>query len=115
MNQRFDEPRSRPVRSDTGDLGPGCFAAPIFNVLCGFGLSLLIETLKSYPEPFTEDLRIDPLLANALVCQAAVLLLLLAAAAATRFTLGRAVAATLVAVYVCFLVLCLLIGFGAIG
>lgn len=31
------------------------------------------------------------------------------------FVLGKAVAATLVCMYVCFLTLCLVIGFGVIG
>jgi hypothetical protein len=68
-----------------------------------------------FPEPFTANVEVDPLLANALAFQAGVCVLLLVAAAASKFVLGRGVAATLVILYVCFLALCLLIGLGVLG
>ena len=50
-----------------------------------------------YPAPFTEDVRIDPLLGNALAFQAGVLILLLIAAACSVST--RATHVPLLVIY----------------
>ena len=94
----------------------GCMAAPIFNVLVGFGASLLVETVQlGWDTPFETDVQIDPLLANALSFQAGALVLILLVAAASGFVLGRGVAVMLFGMYAAFLTLCFLIGFGVIG
>ena len=94
----------------------GCLAAPIFNVLGGFGASLLVETAKlGWGTPFETEIRIDPLLGNALAFQGGALLLLLGVGVASGFVLGRGVAAALVAMYVAFLTFCFLIGLDVIG
>jgi hypothetical protein len=78
----------------------------------------LFDALKpcTYPgTPFTTEVSIDPLLANALAFQGGALVLLLLVGAATKFVLGKCVAVALIAMYFIFLLLCFLIGFGVIA
>ena len=94
----------------------GCLAAPVFNVLGGFGASLLVETAAlGWGTPFQSQVAIDPLLGNALAFQAAACLLLLVGGACSGFVLGRGVGLGLVLLYCSFLVFCFLIGLGRIG
>jgi Ca2+/Na+ antiporter len=92
----------------------GCLAAPIFNVLGGFGASLLVEVVAADDGSFDTGLQFDALLGNALAFQGGALLLLLVVGAASQFFLGKGVALALVAIYLTFLTLCFLIGFGVI-
>jgi Ca2+/Na+ antiporter len=92
----------------------GCLAAPIFNVLGGFGASLLFEVVAADDGSFDTGLQFDALLGNALAFQGGALLLLLVVGAASQFFLGKGVALALVAIYLTFLTLCFLIGFGVI-
>lgn len=83
----------------------GCYAGPLFNILIGLGLSLVLASWKEYPSPYV--IPSDPYLYEIVGFIVAALLWALVILLKKNMQLDRYLGGGLLAIYMCFLVLTL--------
>lgn len=89
----------------------GCYAGPMFNMLIGQGISLVIVTVKNYPEPFDvhgKHAKNDWITPMSFIFLFASLFTALISVTASRFVLWRWIAGLLMSLYFLFMLLCIL-------
>jgi solute carrier family 24 (sodium/potassium/calcium exchanger), member 6 len=87
----------------------GCFAGPMFNLLIGVGISLVLVTSKTYPEPFTFDKKLD--VPVTMACLALSLIFSLVYVGTNNFTMTKSYGVYLMIFYVVFLIVSFLLQF----
>lgn len=90
----------------------GCFAGCTFNLLVGMGLSLLLTTIRTYPEPYVLSVKIDfPIAIGFLTCS---ILFSLVYLWLTSFRIAITYGVLLYLIFLAFMTISLLLQLGAI-
>ena len=80
----------------------GCYAAPVFNILCGLGLCFVDVTARDFPRPF--DLPLDVASKLSLAFTLLSLTSTIVSVSINNFTLERSLGIYLISLYVIYLV-----------